>query len=95
MFRDDFEFHDDAAPSHLAATARRAAGAAPAERPSRGRGRAAAAPRRIAAAAADRPSSSAGWAPDAEKELQKIPFFVRGKARRNTETLRRRARRGR
>lgn len=26
-----------------------------------------------------------GWAPDAEKELQKIPFFVRGKARRNTE----------
>ena len=27
----------------------------------------------------------AGWAPDAEKELHKIPFFVRGKARRNTE----------
>ena len=26
-----------------------------------------------------------GWAPDAQKELQKIPFFVRGKARRNTE----------
>jgi light-independent protochlorophyllide reductase subunit B len=25
------------------------------------------------------------WAPDAEKELGKIPFFVRGKARRNTE----------
>jgi light-independent protochlorophyllide reductase subunit B len=25
------------------------------------------------------------WAADAEKELQKIPFFVRGKARRNTE----------
>jgi light-independent protochlorophyllide reductase subunit B len=25
------------------------------------------------------------WAPDAEKELRKIPFFVRGKARRNTE----------
>ena len=24
-------------------------------------------------------------APDAEKELGKIPFFVRGKARRNTE----------
>ena len=23
--------------------------------------------------------------PDAEKELKKIPFFVRGKARRNTE----------
>jgi light-independent protochlorophyllide reductase subunit B len=25
------------------------------------------------------------WGPDAHKELQKIPFFVRGKARRNTE----------
>ncbi|MFZ9811477.1 MAG: nitrogenase component 1, partial [Burkholderiaceae bacterium] len=25
------------------------------------------------------------WASDAEKELGKIPFFVRGKARRNTE----------
>jgi light-independent protochlorophyllide reductase subunit B len=26
-----------------------------------------------------------GWAAEAEKELGKIPFFVRGKARRNTE----------
>ena len=25
------------------------------------------------------------WTSDAEKELRKIPFFVRGKARRNTE----------
>jgi light-independent protochlorophyllide reductase subunit B len=25
------------------------------------------------------------WTPDAERELRKIPFFVRGKARRNTE----------
>jgi light-independent protochlorophyllide reductase subunit B len=25
------------------------------------------------------------WATDAEKELKKIPFFVRGKARANTE----------
>ena len=25
------------------------------------------------------------WAPDAEKELKKVPFFVRGKARANTE----------
>jgi light-independent protochlorophyllide reductase subunit B len=35
------------------------------------------------------PSSSSTaakpWAPEAEKELGKIPFFVRGKARRNTE----------
>ena len=26
-----------------------------------------------------------GWASEAERELGKIPFFVRGKARRNTE----------
>ncbi len=37
-----------------------------------------------APAAAVVPAES-GWAPDAERELQKIPFFVRGKARRNTE----------
>ena len=33
------------------------------------------------AAAAGAPS----WAAEAERELKKIPFFVRGKARRNTE----------
>ena len=34
----------------------------------------------------DQPSAAALiWAADAEKELGKIPFFVRGKARRNTE----------
>ncbi len=31
--------------------------------------------------------SGIGWAPDAERELGKIPFFVRGKARRNTEAF--------
>jgi light-independent protochlorophyllide reductase subunit B len=31
------------------------------------------------------PQSARTWAPEAEKELGKIPFFVRGKARRNTE----------
>ena len=31
------------------------------------------------------PSGPAVWAPEADKELGKIPFFVRGKARRNTE----------
>ena len=31
------------------------------------------------------PVVDTGWAPEAQKELQKIPFFVRGKARRNTE----------
>ena len=31
--------------------------------------------------------ASAAWAPEAERELGKIPFFVRGKARRNTESF--------
>ena len=30
-------------------------------------------------------SNQATWSIEAEKELGKIPFFVRGKARRNTE----------
>ncbi|MFO1323609.1 MAG: ferredoxin:protochlorophyllide reductase (ATP-dependent) subunit B [Burkholderiales bacterium] len=30
-------------------------------------------------------ASPIAWAPDAERELSKIPFFVRGKAKRNTE----------
>jgi light-independent protochlorophyllide reductase subunit B len=37
------------------------------------------------AAAAAAISNDATWAPEAERELAKIPFFVRGKARRNTE----------
>lgn len=69
MFRDDFEFHDDAAPSHLGhGTAARTEDAVPAAKP-----------------AAPVVTSSIIWAADAEKELSKIPFFVRGKARRNTE----------
>jgi light-independent protochlorophyllide reductase subunit B len=31
------------------------------------------------------PIEAAKWQADAERELGKIPFFVRGKARRNTE----------
>ncbi|HTY93431.1 MAG TPA: ferredoxin:protochlorophyllide reductase (ATP-dependent) subunit B [Steroidobacteraceae bacterium] len=69
MFRGDFEFHDAAAPSHLGTAAARAD--APADA---GAG--------VAASAA---GIAASWSTDAERELQKIPFFVRGKARRNTE----------
>ena len=36
---------------------------------------------------ADTPGAPILWTPDAEKELKKIPFFVRGKARRNTESF--------
>jgi len=74
MFRDDFEFHDDAGPSHLHGGAHRAA--PPAEAP------AARHAEPVAPVA-----SEIVWAADAEKELKKIPFFVRGKARRNTEAF--------
>ena len=62
MFRDDPEFHDGAAPSHL--------------------GSVASTPEPALAAEIAQPVA---WAADAEKELGKIPFFVRGKARRNAE----------
>jgi light-independent protochlorophyllide reductase subunit B len=44
-----------------------------------------AAPVQPAAAAPAEAIVVSAWAPEAQKELQKIPFFVRGKARRNTE----------
>jgi light-independent protochlorophyllide reductase subunit B len=75
MFRGDFEFHDGAAPSHLSGHSPAAATTPPAVEPAPV---ATATVTSIAAAAV-------AWAPDAEKELHKIPFFVRGKARRNTE----------
>jgi light-independent protochlorophyllide reductase subunit B len=62
MFREDSEFKNGAAPSHLGAVA--------------------------PAPARDQitvPRKDVFWGPEAEKELSKIPFFVRGKARRNTE----------
>jgi light-independent protochlorophyllide reductase subunit B len=66
MFREDFEFHDGAAPSHLGAE--------------HGSVRNDETSRNVAAQA-----STAAWSSEAEKELGKIPFFVRGKARSNTE----------
>ncbi|MGF7208714.1 light-independent protochlorophyllide reductase subunit B [Skermanella aerolata] len=66
MFRDDFEFHGEAAPSHLG----HPVSVSPVV------------PETVAEVA---DSDDTGWAPDAERELRKIPFFVRGKARRNTE----------
>jgi light-independent protochlorophyllide reductase subunit B len=76
MFREDFEFHDGAGASHLGhGRAPTAAGAAPVPVPVE--------PEPAAAPAAGR--GPLPWSPDAEAELRKIPFFVRGKARRNTE----------
>ncbi len=65
MFREDPEFHDGAAPSHLGGKAQ---------------------PEQVAASPRqDNGPIVLNWAVDAEKELRKIPFFVRGKARGNTE----------
>jgi light-independent protochlorophyllide reductase subunit B len=73
MFRDDFEFHDAAVPSHLGHGSQGISAATERREPVPDR----------AGAPIDIPT--AVWAADAEKELHKIPFFVRGKARRNTE----------
>lgn len=66
MFRDDFEFHDNAGPSH-----------------------------HNTSGSVSHPSlddvieaaSEVIWLAEAERELKKVPFFVRGKARRNTESF--------
>jgi light-independent protochlorophyllide reductase subunit B len=72
MFREDFEFHDAAGPSHHGHRAQ-----------PRAEAEAEAAPEPADPAAAG--PGAPVWLPDAEKELRKIPFFVRGKAKRNTE----------
>ena len=90
MFRDDFEFSDHAGASHLG---HQTAPLLPREGLWVGAGAPAPAPTLAAsdelAALAPTPDPSlAGrgeWTSEAERELQKIPFFVRGKARRNTE----------
>ncbi|MDE2146187.1 MAG: ferredoxin:protochlorophyllide reductase (ATP-dependent) subunit B [Burkholderiales bacterium] len=74
MFRGDIEFHDGAAASHLG---RSGGMPAPVGRPEPE------AP--LPATAGGNVIAIAAWAPEAQQELQKIPFFVRGKARRNTE----------
>ena len=80
MFRGDFEFHADAAPSHLGSSPGRVTTEAKAIEPA-----ALAVPIEAQIEAQMAAAGPAGWAPDAERELHKIPFFVRGKARRNTE----------
>ncbi len=87
MFRDDFEFNDGAGSSHLGHAAKPPAGRpAPASEPVETAPAVAATDAEVAVEVmvADRPIVLS-WAPDAELELKKIPFFVRGKARRNTE----------
>jgi len=84
MFRHDFEFHEEAAPSHLGRGAAQAA-----ERPVETVVAAAPAVATDTSGPASAPVPTGDvvpvWTADAEKELLKVPFFVRGKARRNTE----------
>ena len=86
MFRGDAEFHEDAAPSHLGGHASKAVAPALTQAETTA---VETTVTEIAATEASEESPHAAppaqWAPDAEKELRKIPFFVRGKARRNTE----------
>ncbi|MDP4574968.1 ferredoxin:protochlorophyllide reductase (ATP-dependent) subunit B [Qipengyuania sp. G39] len=65
MFREDFEFSDDAGASHLHAHAPKREPREP--------------------VTAEPLTDASLWTTEAEAELKKIPFFVRGKARRNTE----------
>nr|WP_298929800.1 ferredoxin:protochlorophyllide reductase (ATP-dependent) subunit B [uncultured Erythrobacter sp.] len=76
MFREDFEFSDENGPSHHAAHAPKTTLAnAPT----------------IDAEVPEEPvipiNDGSIWTAEAERELKKIPFFVRGKARRNTEAF--------
>jgi light-independent protochlorophyllide reductase subunit B len=77
MFREDFEFHDAAGPSHHGGKAT----PAPVQQILEPTANAATQMIEAAQALAD----ALHWLPDAERELKKIPFFVRAKARRNTE----------
>ena len=78
MFREDREFHDGAAPSHLGVEA-----GEPTPLGARGGLELSA-----SGLTADMTApAEALWSEDAEKELKKIPFFVRGRARGNTESF--------
>jgi len=74
MFREDFEFHDDAGASHHGHQAKARVVEEETENVE------------VPDQVQDGGSTDVMvWLAEAEKELKKIPFFVRGKARRNTE----------
>jgi light-independent protochlorophyllide reductase subunit B len=93
MFRDDFEFADGAAPSHLGHVGGSVEDASVAHTSVANQDLAERAtdpelwpvenPAPLPSSAA--PGATPEWTTEAAKELKKIPFFVRGKARRNTE----------
>lgn len=82
MFREDFEFHDAAGASHhggkvIPFDQTLATELSPPETAGSG----------AAAPPALTENGQVIWLPEAERELKKIPFFVRAKARRNTEAF--------
>ena len=79
MFRDDFEFNTDAAPSHLGQSRGAAANEPQTQQV------AAEIPAHVPIPVAVGSDLACVWTAEAEKELGKIPFFVRSKAKRNTE----------
>ena len=103
MFREDFEFHGDASPSHLGGghgtavqktaselsdtdvTATAQEGTATSTTADLQISEAIAVSTSVPPSPVAAQSYAPAWSADAEKELGKIPFFVRGKARRNTE----------
>ena len=76
MFREDFEFHDAAGASHHGGKAVSPAGAGDPPGALPPHSRPISEPMKMAEVI---------WLAEAEKELRRVPFFVRGKARRNTE----------
>jgi light-independent protochlorophyllide reductase subunit B len=102
MFREDFEFGDGTAPSHLHSVAPGKPEAMPRAMVTEPKGSVttpvvsepahASVQSPTATTVAEAPGAPAQpttvtptWSADGERELGKIPFFVRGKARRNTE----------
>lgn len=79
MFREDFEFHAEAAPSHLGHASAKHGSADQVSAPEHQTSEIGGKPADLVV------DSEIVWKPEAEAELKKIPFFVRGKARRNTE----------
>jgi light-independent protochlorophyllide reductase subunit B len=76
MFREDFEFSADQGPSHLGGE-----GAATITAPD------VVAPQPANDPTIEPANENMTWTTEAQSELKKIPFFVRGKARRNTENF--------
>tara|TARA_E500000178_G_scaffold356419_2_gene434189 strand:- start:61812 stop:63368 length:1557 start_codon:yes stop_codon:yes gene_type:complete len=70
LFRDDSEFKDDAMPSHLGGSLKNEGSAAKKE---------------LILSGLQEKEREIFWDEEATLELKKIPFFVRGKAKRNTE----------